>query len=130
MSIGVIENDRSEVSRLWVLATSPDASESAKVYRVHAHSSAWENIRLEDGAKRYALKYALKTRQKEVPVDYSDVGRFWGCSRDVSVSAREVSWETDCSEWDARKLAELSGRDMSNWENLPRDIFLPSCRVS
>jgi hypothetical protein len=27
----------------------------------------------------YALKYAAKMKQKEVPVEFSDIGRFWGC---------------------------------------------------
>lgn len=27
----------------------------------------------------YAVKYAAKTEQKEVPHQFRDVGRFWGC---------------------------------------------------
>lgn len=27
----------------------------------------------------YAVKYATKTEQKEVPESFRDVGRFWGC---------------------------------------------------
>jgi len=42
-----------------------------------------ERIRKRDGAKRYATKYAFKMRQKRVPPDYRNVGRFWGCSRNV-----------------------------------------------
>ena len=42
-----------------------------------------ETIRKRDGASRYALKYAYKCRQKSVPLAYQNVGRFWGCSRDV-----------------------------------------------
>lgn len=42
-----------------------------------------ESIRKRDGAARYALKYAYKCQQKWVPEAYQNVGRFWGCSRDV-----------------------------------------------
>lgn len=42
-----------------------------------------ETIRKRDGASRYALKYAYKCEQKTVPPAYQNVGRFWGCSRDV-----------------------------------------------
>lgn len=42
-----------------------------------------ERIRKVDGAARYCLKYAYKTEQKCVPQGFRDVGRFWGCSRDV-----------------------------------------------
>lgn len=42
-----------------------------------------ERVRKPDGAARYAVKYALKMRQKQVPEPYQNVGRFWGCSRDV-----------------------------------------------
>ena len=43
-----------------------------------------ERIRKPDGAARYCLKYAYKTEQKWVPRDFQNIGRFWGCSRDVT----------------------------------------------
>lgn len=42
-----------------------------------------EALREKDGGKRYAVKYASKTFQKEAPEEYHNVGRLWGCSRDV-----------------------------------------------
>ncbi|GAG94775.1 unnamed protein product, partial [marine sediment metagenome] len=42
-----------------------------------------ERIRTQDGARHYAVKYASKMAQKNVPPDFQNVGRFWGCSRDV-----------------------------------------------
>lgn len=42
-----------------------------------------EALRKKDGGKRYAVKYATKMYQKEVPEGYRNVGRMWGCSRDV-----------------------------------------------
>jgi len=49
-----------------------------------------ERIREPDGARRYALKDAYKTRQKRVPVEYQNVGRFWGCSRNVPPAPAEI----------------------------------------
>jgi hypothetical protein len=45
--------------------------------------AAWEVIEHPDGAARYVSKEAYKTFQKVVPKGFQDVGRFWGCSRDV-----------------------------------------------
>lgn len=42
-----------------------------------------ETIRKPDGARRYAVKYAMKMKQKHVPSEYRNVGRFWGCSKRV-----------------------------------------------
>jgi len=47
-----------------------------------------ERVRKDDGAKRYAVKYALKMEQKAVPPAYRNVGRLWGASRDVMPVAR------------------------------------------
>lgn len=58
--------------------------EMKKVASVHSHPKCWEKIRKNDGAARYCLKYATKEEQKLVPVGFSDVGRFWGTSRNVA----------------------------------------------
>lgn len=42
-----------------------------------------ERIRKPNGARRYAVKYAFKMRQKNVPKDYRNIGRFWGHSKAV-----------------------------------------------
>jgi hypothetical protein len=36
-----------------------------------------------EGMKSYMRKYVTKTEQKEVPVNYQNVGRFWGKSKEV-----------------------------------------------
>jgi len=65
-----------------------------------------ERIRKADGAKRYALKYAYKTKQKSVPGPYQNVGRFWGCSRDVrprvgvTVAMDEMSVRQLLEDWE------------------------------
>ncbi len=46
-----------------------------------------EAVRTRDGAARYAVKYAAKMRQKIVPAEYRDVGRFFGYSRAVKPEA-------------------------------------------
>jgi hypothetical protein len=47
-----------------------------------------ESLRKQDGAIRYALKYASKMRQKRVPDGFVNVGRMWGHSRDVAPAPR------------------------------------------
>ncbi len=42
-----------------------------------------ERVRSPYGARNYCVKYAHKMKQKNVPVNYRNVGRFWGHSRDV-----------------------------------------------
>lgn len=70
--------------------------------KVHRHKTCFEPIRLPDGAKRYALKYALKPYQKAVPDYISLIGRFWGTSRDI-IPEPEVSdidmTETELRDW-------------------------------
>jgi len=68
-----------------------------------------ERLRKQDGARRYAVKYAGKMKQKHVPKDFRNVGRFWGCSRAV-VPAPEA--EVQCTEDDIRGLLE-------GWEYAP-----------
>ena len=112
------------VADLWVKATGTGGIDACKMFRVHIHPSAWELIRSQDGAARYALKYATKPHQKKVPEDFQDVGRFWGCSRDISRSAREIVDDVDCGEYDVRYYAAVRGRDMSTYPELPGNIWI------
>jgi hypothetical protein len=100
-----IKNFRNWVAETW--------------YRVvdsgdHKHREAGtrtERIRKRDGAARYAVKYSMKMKQKACPPDYRDVGRFWGCSRDVvPTECREVR----CTEDDIRAV-------LDEWPYLPDD---------
>jgi len=52
-------------------------------FAVVLHRDTWQFVRDLDGAKKYVTKYASKPEQKEVPKNYRDVGRFWGCSKGV-----------------------------------------------
>lgn len=100
---------------------------SAAVYRVHRHTKAWEQIREPDGAARYALKYALKTRQKTVPSQYRDVGRFWGCSRSVRDGV-QAEHEQAATEDDIRAIVSRVRPDFNAkcGKFLPKYIFLPN----
>lgn len=60
-----------------------------------AAGTSVERVRKPDGAARYAVKYAFKMRQKRVPKEYQDVGRLWGCSRDVVPKVRQVHRVTE-----------------------------------
>lgn len=62
-----------------------------------------ERIRSLEGGRRYAVKYAMKMRQKLVPDAYQNVGRFWGCTRDVPPKPLH---ETRCTEDDIRGILE------------------------
>jgi hypothetical protein len=62
-----------------------------------------ETLRSKDGGARYAVKYAQKMRQKKVPPDYQDVGRFWGHTRKVKPEPAE---KYRCTEDDVRGMLE------------------------
>jgi hypothetical protein len=70
-----------------------------------------EAIRKRDGAARYALKYAYKCEQKLVPEAYQNVGRFWGCSRDVkpqeaiTIPIDDMSLRDVLADWTYRQKA-------------------------
>lgn len=63
--------------------------------------AAWEVIEKPDGAARYVAKESYKTFQKVVPEDFRNVGRFWGCSRDVPPPEPEM---VPCSLAEMRKV--------------------------
>lgn len=64
-----------------------------------------ERLRSLEGGRRYAVKYAMKMKQKVVPELYQNVGRFWGCTRDVPPQPLHV---LRCTEDDIRAVMESS----------------------
>jgi hypothetical protein len=62
-----------------------------------------ETLRSKDGGARYAVKYAQKCRQKAVPPEYQNVGRFWGHTRNVKPTPQETY---RCTEDDVRGALE------------------------
>lgn len=101
-------------------ATVGETTQQATI-RQHRRVRTWESLRSEDGAARYALKYALKTRQKVVPKNYRDVGRFWG----ISPGAKPLpGTPMMATEEQVKQLLWLKGRDFSSWEMLPKYIYI------
>jgi hypothetical protein len=54
-----------------------------------------ERLRSKEGGRHYAVKYAMKMKQKCVPDTYQNVGRFWGCSADVQPEPIETRRATE-----------------------------------
>ena len=65
-----------------------------------------ERVRNPNGARNYAVKYAYKMRQKRVPPNYRNVGRFWGHSRNVRPVLRS---EMQCTNDDLVGALESTG---------------------
>lgn len=70
-----------------------------------------ERLRTPEGGARYAVKYAAKMRQKVVPEQYRNVGRFWGCSKAVIPEPLSM---LNCTEDDIRGVLE-------DWQYAPKD---------
>lgn len=104
-----------------VLKNGPD-SEVQKMVRVHSHPTAWEAIRNEQGASRYVMKYATKPEQKIVPPEFSDVGRFWGASREVKNNIPD-GIDIDTDQQEISEYFERTGHRAAKWEVIPKYIF-------
>lgn len=95
-----------------------------QVRRVHCHRDVWQSIKKPHGAARYVAKYASKPYQKEVPKNYRDVGRFWGCSRDVKRKIPQPTEIDVASEKEVRMYLAKKGRDdVADWEFLPKIVY-------
>lgn len=123
----------SKVSEPYNLAYSavnlPSKSETAvywqytqeNVEKQHRRARNWEALRSKEGAARYAVKYATKSRQKVVPQNYRNVGRFWGHSKDVKLPDPGYA---PTNEKEVRYALQLLGRDFNEFDMLPRYIFV------
>jgi len=80
----MVEDDKPTLSLAWYKTVN---SGDARHWRA---GTRIETIRTTDGAKRYAVKYALKMRQKTLPPGFTWPGRFYGYSRDVKPYPRAV----------------------------------------
>jgi hypothetical protein len=92
------------------------------ILRVNNHRKTWERIREIDGAKRYVMKDACKPYQKEVPVWFQDIGRFWGASRNVRQN-REEPVILQCTEDELREILVQNKRSAGTWDVLPRHLW-------
>lgn len=115
---------RHRASMQWAILATKNVSretieERKKVYRVHMHNDSWEEVRSKDGAAKYALKYATKPQQKEVPPRFRNVGRFWGASRDIRENLPNPV-EVDITELEARLLLVKEGSPMATAPFVPK----------
>ncbi len=97
-------------------------SYAERVYRFHCRSKQWETVREQEGAKRYALMYAFKPHQKEVPPDYQNVGVFWRASRGVTKSVR-IRAEYELGNDELRAVLAMSGHSAAKMPFLPKHLF-------
>jgi len=104
----------SRANQKWVSQAWYDICQSGDPNHLTAGTRT-EWIRKRDGARRYAIKYAWKLRQKRVPSDYVNPGRFWGCSRDVTPTPRR--WVT-CTHDDL-----VGALETLEWRYLRGDII-------
>ena len=91
------------------------------VRRNHKRRAVWEGIRERDGAIRYVVSYATKPRQKEVPKEYRNVGRFWATSRGVKLPEGMTMGATEAQ---IREILGYVRPDMEKWEVLPKIIHI------
>ena len=97
-----------------------------KMTLVHAHGKSWERIRPSNGAAGYVSKYALKPWQKDVPREYQNVGRFWGCSQGVRDGIEQV-YDQEINEDELREIMKTEGHKGSEWDIVPKYLFGMDC---
>lgn len=122
LTIEASDDNRKLIAKLWADIISNGSEDKRKIMAVHSHVKTFEQVREENGAKRYALKYALKPEQKTVPKRYKNVGRFWGNSRDVKP---QDGIEIDITEDELREWLEIHHPDVNDRlpVMLPKHIF-------
>jgi len=102
---GIYWTERIAMSEWYVKKCPEDKylKEVVKMLKFNCHEDTFQVMRELEGGKKYATKYAAKEKQKTVPKNYLNVGRFWGMSNDVKpegvpfdVTEEEVEeWLTD-----------------------------------
>lgn len=115
------DGDRDYNARAWVDSIDCGVGQERKVYLVHKHHKCWELVRSENGARHYVTKYALKTEQKLVPKKYSNVGRWWGSSRDVKVG--EPLEKVEVTEFELRRALRQAKHPAATYVFLPSVLF-------
>jgi hypothetical protein len=88
---------RSQMGKAWTnIIAPPDKSEYIKSAKA---GTSIERMRTEHFG--YASKYASKIYQKEVPEDFSDVGRFWGTWNYEKPKTKYINFEVKLFEYRA-----------------------------
>jgi len=110
-----------EIGKEWCSKSWYEVVQSGDVKHLKAGTKV-EKLRSVEGGKRYAVKYATKTKQKAVPKDFRNVGRFWGCSRDVRPKQHGVLLNTH-----KREILELlRNGEWGYTNNIEKIDYLPS----
>lgn len=115
------QEGRDKLAYSWVNQVGPDGEDYQKMLDVHRHKKAWEAIRKRRGGARYALWYASKKQQKTCPANFRDVGRFWGCSRDVK--PQPIATDVSVTEDELRQWLADRGYKQKDWGWLPKFIW-------
>lgn len=119
--VGIFWTERIAMSDWFTSQTEDEKylAEVLKMLKFNCHENTFELLRLEDGAKRYAAKYAAKEKQKAVPEGYVSVGRFWGASRDVKPDGVEF----DVTEGEVEEWLVKNRHPAEAYELVPRYIW-------
>lgn len=129
-----VEGDKKDFALFWLNATDQgqgrychikqkrelDVRES--ILSFNGHEKVWEEVKKKDGAKRYCAKYATKPYQKQVPIWFADMGRFWGASRDVKKNKLPYK-VIELTEPELREILTSNGRRVGGWDVLPRYLW-------
>lgn len=92
----------------------------SKAYWFALRQETWEYLREPEGAQKYATKYACKEYQKVPPTDFDGIGRFWGCSKRVSLGKGVLK---PMSEERLRKYLTNTDHATAEWDVLPKFLF-------
>lgn len=105
--------------RFRVISTWYRICDTGDVRHLQAGTSA-EKLRSSRGGAFYAIKYAMKMRQKAVPEGYRNCGRFWGHSHGVKPQ-KQATYR--CTEDDIRGVLEGWDYAPSERQHVHRTLF-------
>jgi hypothetical protein len=92
------------------------------IIRVHDHRKQWASKRSGHGLVGYVTKYATKTEQKDVPPEFSNVGRFFGWSSEVRKTI-QPGYTALISDGELRWSLREIGHRVSDYHVIPKYIF-------
>lgn len=106
----------------WFLTVCPVDSydtEVLKMAKFNVNPKIIELIKHPEGARNYVSKYASKERQKKVPPEYENVGRFWGCSRSVMPGGTTL----DVTEEELEDWLKEKGHPAGRYDLIPKYLW-------
>lgn len=118
----ILSLGRVELARYWGYMIAKNHDDLEKIFYTHNREEQIGATRSHDGAKRYALKYALKSESKDVPTRFNNVGRFWGFNRKVKESIPKPDF-IRISQDDFRVFLRSQGNPMCDAKSFPLIVF-------